>query len=152
MWMDFALASLHHLLVFGLVAMLATESVLLSRPLDAAGMQRLFKLDSGYGINAGLLLGAGLWRVFGGAKGADFYLHNPWFHAKLTCFILAALVSVWPTLRFLHWRKALRNDASYLPSPHAVARLRGAIRMQLGLVALIFVLAAGMARYGGLNF
>ncbi|WP_205954263.1 DUF2214 family protein [Pseudoxanthomonas winnipegensis] len=151
MWMDFALAALHHLLLFGLIAMLVAESVLLSRPLDAAGVGRLLRLDRGYGLTAGLLLGAGLWRVFGGIKGADFYLHNPWFHAKLGCFVLAALVSLWPTLRFLRWRRALTGDAAFLPSPAETARVRGAIRFQLGLIALIFVLAAGMARYGGLR-
>ncbi|WP_340648738.1 DUF2214 family protein [Pseudoxanthomonas winnipegensis] len=138
MWMDFALAALHHLLLFGLIAMLVAESVLLSRPLDAAGVGRLLRLDRGYGLTAGLLLGAGLWRVFGGIKGADFYLHNPWFHAKLGCFVL-------------RWRRALTGDAAFLPSPAETARVRGAIRFQLGLIALIFVLAAGMARYGGLR-
>lgn len=151
MWMDFALASLHHLLVFGLVTMLTVESVLLSRPLDAAGIGRLLRVDGGYGLTAGLLLVAGLWRVFGGIKGAGFYLHNPWFHAKLGCFLLAALISLWPTLNFFRWRRALRADAGFLPSPAERARVRLAIRVQLGLIALVFILAAGMARYGGLN-
>jgi putative membrane protein len=149
---DFLLASLHHLLAFGLAAMLVSESVLLSRPLDAASLKRLAGVDAGYGATAGLLLAVGLWRVFGGIKGADFYLHNPWFHAKLGAFVLAALLSLWPTLRFLKWRKALKADPSYLPAPAEAAGLRRIVRIELALVAVILVCAAGMARYGGLHW
>ena len=94
---DFLLASTHHLLAFGLVAMLVTEAVLLARPLDAPAMKRLADADRGLGIVASLPLAVGLWCVYGGNKGADFYLHNPWFHAKLGAFLLAALISLWPT-------------------------------------------------------
>ena len=80
---DFLLASFHHLLAFGLVAMLVTESVLLTCPLDTPAMKRLAGVDRGLGIVATLLLVVGMWRVYGGIKGADFYLHNPWFHAKV---------------------------------------------------------------------
>ena len=76
---DFLLASAHHLLFFGLIAMLAVQSVLLARPLDGAGIRRLVGVDRGYGITAALLLVVGGARVFHGIKGADFYLHNPWF-------------------------------------------------------------------------
>jgi putative membrane protein len=147
---DFLLASLHHLLAFGLVAMLTAESMLLSRPLDRAALQRLSRLDLGYGLIAVSLLAAGLARVFHGLKGAGFYLHNPWFHAKLGAFLLAALVSIIPTLAFLRWRRALRSDATWLPEPAQAARLRLLVRVQLGLVAVILVCAAAVPRHGGL--
>ena len=148
---DFLLASLHHLLAFGLISMLAVESVLLSRPLDASAMKRLAGVDAGYGMTAGLLLGVGLWRVFGGIKGVDFYLHNPWLHAKLGAFVLAALLSLWPTIRFLKWRRALRADPMFVPAPGEVAGLRRIVRFELLLIAVILVCAAGMARHGGLH-
>lgn len=148
---DFLLASLHHLLAFGLVAMLVVESTLLSRPLDAPAMKRLAGVDRGLGIVATLLLAVGLWRVYGGIKGPDFYLHNPWFHTKLGAFVLAALLSLWPTVRFLKWRKALKADPSFLPSSADAAGLRRIVRFELALVAAILVCAAAMARYGGLH-
>lgn len=148
---DFVLASLHHLLAFGLISMLVVESVLLSRPLDPPAMKRLAGVDAGYGMVAGLLLVVGLWRVFGGLKGADFYLHNPWFHAKLGAFVLAALLSLWPTIRFLKWRRAMKADASFVPAPGEVAGLCRIVRFELALIAVILVCAAGMARYGGLH-
>ena len=146
---DLLLASLHHLLFFGLITMLVTESVLLRGPIDGAVVQRLAKLDSGYGMSAGLLLGVGLLRVFYGVKGYDFYLHNPWFHAKLSCFVLAGLLSILPTIRFLRWRKALAANPAFVPDAREVAGMARIIRFELLLVAAILVFAAMMARYGG---
>ena len=148
---DFLLASFHHLLAFGLVTMLVTESVLLTRPLDTPAMKRLAGVDRGLGIVATLLLVVGMWRVYGGIKGPDFYLHNPWFHAKVGAFLLAALLSLWPTVRFLRWRRQLKADPSFVPSPAEAAGLRRIVRFELALGAVILVCAAAMARYGGVH-
>ena len=146
---DLLLASLHHLLFFGLVAMLVSEATLLRGTVDATAVQRLAKLDAGYGIAAGLLLVAGLARVFYGIKGYDFYLHNPWFHAKLGCFVLVGLLSILPTIRFLRWRKQMRADAAFVPPASEVASMARLVRFELVLVAAILVFAAMMARHGG---
>ncbi|HEY5850960.1 MAG TPA: DUF2214 family protein [Lysobacter sp.] len=147
---DFALASLHHLLVYALIAMLVTESVLLRSAVDRTILQRLVGVDRGYGICAMLLIVVGVSRIAFGVKGHDFYLHNPWFHAKMGAFVLVGLLSILPTVRFLRWRKALAANPSYLPDAAEVGKLRGIVRFELILVAAIFVLAAAMARYGGL--
>jgi putative membrane protein len=110
---DFLLASLHHMLFFGLIAMLAMQSALLSAPLDATAVRRLVGIDRGYGATAGLLLLAGALRIAYGVKGSGFYLHNPWFHAKLGAFALAALLSVWPTLAFMRWRRQAAGDPGW---------------------------------------
>jgi len=147
---DFLLASLHHLLFFGLIVMLAAQSALLSRPIDAAMVRRLSGIDRGYGITAVLLLLAGGARLFFGIKGSAYYLHNPWFHAKVGAFMLAAALSLWPTLAFLRWRSRLHANAAWSPDPAQVARLRTIVHVEFALIALILVLAAGMARHGGL--
>ena len=148
---DFLLASLHHLLVFGLAAMLVAESVLLRGALDRRSLQRLTGLDMGYGICAMALIAVGIARVAYGIKGHDFYLHNPWFHAKMGAFVLVGLLSILPTMRFLRWRKALAANPIFLPDASEVARMRGIVRFELVLLAAIFVFAAAMARYGGLG-
>ncbi|HZH43805.1 MAG TPA: DUF2214 family protein [Lysobacter sp.] len=148
---DFLLAALHHLLVYGLVAMLVAEAVLLRAPrLTGDTLHRLARLDAGYGISALLLLGVGLARIGFGLKGHDFYAHNPWFWAKLGTFLLVGLLSIAPTLRFLRWRRALRADPAFEPAAAELSRMRGLLRVQLGLLALVFVFAAAMARHGGL--
>ncbi|MCC8361758.1 DUF2214 family protein [Lysobacter sp. A6] len=146
---DLGLAALHHLLVFGLAAMLVAEAVLLRGPLTSDAIPRLAKLDGGYGMCAGLLLVVGLARVFLGVKGEDFYLHNPYFHAKVGAFVLVGLLSILPTMRFLRWRKAQRAQPSFVPEAAELAKLRTILRIELVLLAAIFVLAAAMARYGG---
>ena len=146
---DLLLAAGHHLLVFALVAMLVTQAILLRGPIDPPGLKRLAAVDAGYGGVAGLLLAVGLLRLFYGIKGYDFYLHNPWFHAKLSAYLLAAVLSFWPTLRFMRWRKATNSDPAFVPSMVQIAGLRRIVRIELVLVAAIFVLAAAMARYGG---
>jgi putative membrane protein len=151
MLQDFLLAAFHHLLAFGLVSMLVTQSVLLSRPVDAAALRRLAGVDRGYGIVAVLLLIVGFARVLHGIKGPDFYEHNPWFHAKVAAFLLAAVLSIWPTIRIYRWNKALKTDPAFLPAPADVAGLRRFVRVELMLIAVILICAAAMARYGGLH-
>ncbi|TWI03668.1 putative membrane protein [Luteimonas cucumeris] len=146
---DLTLAILHHLLIFGLVAMLVTQSVLLTRPIDSGALKRLSGVDRGYGITALLLLVVGFSRVFHGIKGYDFYLHNPWFHAKVGAFVLVGVLSIWPTLRFLRWRKAMKADPGFLPSTAEATGMARIVRFELMLVGVIFVLAASMARFGG---
>ena len=146
---DLLLAALHHLLVFGLVAMLVAEAVVLRGNVDATTVRRLAGMDTGYGATAVLLLGVGTLRVIYGLKGWDFYLHNPWFHAKVGLYVLTGLLSALPTFNFLRWRRALRADPAFVPDARALARARGVVRLELIAVAAIFVLAAAMARYGG---
>ena len=146
---DLALAALHHLLVFALTAMLVSQAVLLRGELRADTVGRLAKLDAGYGLTAGLLLAVGVCRAFFGIKGADFYLHNPWFHAKVGAFVLVGLLSILPTVRYARWRKAQKAQPGLVPDAAALASTRTILRIELVGLAVIFVLAAAMARYGG---
>jgi putative membrane protein len=143
---DLLLASLHHLLFFALIAMLVTESVLLRGTVDGPVVQRLARLDSGYGMSAGLILVVGLLRVFKGVKGYDFYLHNPWFHAKLGCFVLVGLLSILPTVRFLRWRRARRVDPGWRVPEAEWRSARRWVLVELHLLALIPLAAVIMSR------
>ncbi|QSX78107.1 DUF2214 family protein [Agrilutibacter solisilvae] len=146
---DLTLASVHHLLFFAIIAMLATESVLLRGRIDAATIQRLAGVDLGYGLSAMALIGVGIARLAYGVKGSDFYLHNPWFHAKMGTFLLVFAFSIKPTMMFLRWRKTLRTDPAFEPDPALVRQLARLVRIELALIAPILVFAAMMARYGG---
>ena len=149
MMTDFLLASLHHLLVYAIVAMLVAESVLLRGAVDRGTLQRLAGIDLGYGLCAMLLIVAGVLRIVFGIKAYDFYLHNPWFHAKIGAFLLVGLLSILPTVRFLRWRKSLAANPVYLPDAAEVGKMRGIVRFELILLAAVFVFAAAMARHGG---
>jgi putative membrane protein len=88
---DFVLASLHHLAVFSLMAIVAAEIVLLRPDLDAAVVARLARLDLAYGIAAAAVLIAGFARVFFGAKGASYYFHNHVVWTNLGVFVVIGL-------------------------------------------------------------
>jgi putative membrane protein len=133
-------ALLHHLAAFTLVAALVAEHLLFDRHLDPAGARRLQVLDAVYGASAGLLLIAGLLRVFYFEKGGAYYFGNPFFVAKLGLFIALALASLYPTVAFLSWRTrpgVTETQAVWIP------RL---LRLQLLLVPIIVFCAILMAK------
>ena len=136
-------AFLHHLAAFTLVAAIVVEFVLIRLPIDPANARRLGLADMAVGISAGVLLVVGLLRVFYFEKGAGFYLHNAAFIAKMALFVAVALLSIYPTLKFLSWRKG-RIDAAAVPA------IRRTLHLELVGVVLILLCAALMAR--GIGF
>jgi putative membrane protein len=133
-------ALLHHVAAFALVAALVAEHLLFDRRLEAPAMRTLRRVDAVYGASAGLLLAAGLLRVFLFEKGAHYYFGNPYFLAKLALFVVLALLSIYPTVAFISWRRkpgVTEAQARWIP------RL---LRAQLALVPLILLFAVLMAR------
>ena len=151
MILDAFLAVIHHLCVFGLFVILAAEMTLVRPGISAETVMRVVRIDGLYGILAGLALVAGGLRVVYGAKGAAFYTHNPLFWTKLGLFLLIGILSVPPTLDYIRWRKALRANPAALPSAGAVQATRKLIHIQFGLLFLLPILAAMMARGIGLR-
>jgi putative membrane protein len=142
---DLILAIVHHILVFGLVAMMIATRVLLSGP--GVDVMRLARADAGAGALSGLVLAVGIARVVWGGKGWEFYQANPFFWAKIGLFMLIGLLTVPGTMAFLKWRKALAADPSFTPDPAEVARLRGLTGVQALVLAILLACAAAMARY-----
>lgn len=144
---DLALAILHHWLAFALVAVMLAEAALV-RHVDQPGVvARLARLDAVYGASAGLLVIAGLLRVFHGARGPEFYLENPFFWAKMGAFALVALLSIPPTLRFIRWRRAIRLDPAFTPEPAQVGKVRRLLGLQALALLAVVGFAATMARW-----
>src|SRR3546814_13232698 len=97
-----------------MIGALMVQMVLLKISNVADAVRSLVRIDRIYGIAALLVFVTGLARVWDGGKGADYYWHNGMFHGVIGLFVLAALISVMPTLRFMRWRKAV--DAGALPA------------------------------------
>lgn len=148
---DVILASLHHFAVFTLFAALLSEHLLLRLPPSPDTLRLLARVDLIYGISAGLAILFGIGRVMHGAKGTDFYLDNPLFWAKMGVFALTGLISIVPTLRYLAWNKALKQEGR-LPDAATWQAPLLLVRLQLALFAALPVLAVLMARgYGMAN-
>lgn len=139
------LASLHHLVFFGLIAMLATQMALLRvTPLP---VERISKVDIGYGAAATLMLVVGITRVFWGEKGWAFYAENHFFWTKMGLFVLIGLASIRPTLTYLRWRKAAKRDTGFTPDAREISQVRATVLTQMILFGFVLVAAAGMARW-----
>jgi putative membrane protein len=137
--MSAAFAFLHHVAAFALVAGIAVEFVLIRQEINAANALRLARADMVVGLSAGVLIVAGLLRVFYFEKGAAFYFHNGAFIAKMGLFAAVALVSLYPTMKFLSWRKGAVEAA-------AVPKIRRILHLELAGVVLILLCATLMAR------
>lgn len=149
MFVDWLLASFHHLAVFSLAAILSAEIFLTAGPIDDRMALRLARIDAWFGILAALVVAAGVLRVFFGAKGYEYYLVNIFFWAKMALFVGVGLLSVAPTYMYIVWRRQARADLSFRPPQDEVSQLRRTLYVEAGLFALIPLCAAAMARgYG----
>lgn len=143
---DLLLALGHHFLVFTLAALLIAEVALLRPGLDRREMRRLGALDIAYGMVAMLVLAVGFGRVFFGARGPEFFLTNVWFWAKVSFFIIGALLSAPPTLRFAAWRKRARRDTSFALTAGDVQWVRRFMVAEVVVFAFVPLFAAAMVR------
>ena len=146
MWNDAILAYLHFAAIFTLIWFLAKEWTLLRAGFSNNGVERLARADAGFGISAGLVLVTGALRAVFGVKGWAFYAHNPAFHVKIGLFVVVGLISIAPTLQFLRWRKALRNNAQFRVRETDWTQARRLVLIELHIVALIPFAAVLMSR------
>ncbi|MGO9486504.1 MAG: DUF2214 family protein [Rhodomicrobium sp.] len=148
MALDLTLAIAHHLLIFTLFGILVSELVLVRKGMTGADVRLIVSIDLWYGIVAGLILIVGFSRVIFAAKGWAYYSVNSFFWAKIGVFLLIAVLSVWPTLKFFDWRKDFRLEGA-VPAGAAVLSIRRILWLEAGLFALLPAFAAAMARgYG----
>lgn len=143
--LDLTLAIAHHILVFGLVAMLAVEGVMLRS--SAIDVKALARIDGRYGLVATLVILIGVGRIIWGGKGWAFYQENPFFWLKMGAFVGIALLSFAPTMTFLRWARAKKADATFQPPEGEIGRARKAVGLQALLVLVVVASAAAMARY-----
>jgi putative membrane protein len=150
MTLDWILASLHHLAIFALAAILAAEMAILTVDIDARGLARLGRIDLGYGVAAAVVVIVGVARVIWGAKGYQYYVENSVFWTKMALFVLVGLLSIPPTVRYVGWGRARRADPGFRPDPAEIARLRRWLWAEAAFFAAIPVAAAAMARGFGM--
>ncbi len=146
---DLILAIAHHLLMFGLLAVLVMELMLVRQGIAGSRLERVGSLDLGYGALAGLLLAVGFARVFFGLKDPGYYFANVFFWLKIACFLLVGVLSVPATRLIVAWRARARLDPAFVPPAGEIAVARRYMHAEAVLFVLIPVFAALMARYSG---
>lgn len=146
---DLLLAVGHHLAVFLLVAIFAAEFALLRPGLAGPRIGQLARIDAAYGAVAGLVIVVGVLRLFFGAASWQYYLANHMFWGKMGAFLILGLLTIPPTLAIRKWAQASRDTASYAVPESEIAANRRFIHLQAGVLLLIPIFAAAMARgYG----
>ncbi len=139
-------AFIHHAAAFLIVAALMVELVVLRNELTIASARSVLRMDMVYGIAALVLLVAGFLRVFHTEKGSDYYFDSGAFLVKLGLFIVVGLLSISPTIRFMSWRKPLREGRVPTFDDGARRKIRRLIHVELTLLFVIMLMAVMMAR------
>jgi putative membrane protein len=145
------MAFLHHLAAFTLTAAIIYEHTTFRKDLSLTDARRIQRMDILYGISAVFLVIVGLLRVFYFEKGAPFYAQNWFFWTKMAGFALAALLSIYPTIRFVSWRKFVARNQVPEISDQEFSRIKLILRLEMLAIALILFSAAMMARGIGMR-
>jgi len=140
------MAFLHHLAAFTLVAALALEVALFKPPLTVVQARRLQRTDLIFGVAAVVVLVVGMLRVAFFEKGPGYYWRDAFFLIKLGAFILAALISIYPTVTFLSWSKALKAGVAPEVGEARTRSVRMCMMLELTAIVVILGCAALMAR------
>jgi len=146
MYASAAMAFLHHLAAFTLVAALALEVALFKPPLTVVQARRLQRTDLIFGVAAVVVLVVGMLRVAFFEKGPGYYWRDAFFLIKLGAFILAALISIYPTVTFLSWSKALKAGVAPEVGEARTRSVRMCMMLELTAIVVILGCAALMAR------
>lgn len=142
-------AVLHHVLAFVMFGCILFQHLVFERRMGAVLARKLRIVDVVYGTAAVFLLLVGLARAFVLEKTPDYYLSNGFFHMKLTFFIVAALISLYPTVQYLRSRNAGGEVFDF--GETVAKRIRWIHRIQIVLILGVIVCAALIARGVGSN-
>ncbi|MGH7303166.1 MAG: DUF2214 family protein [Candidatus Rokuibacteriota bacterium] len=141
--MEPLIAYLHYLSIILTGGFLVGELVVCRPGLTADQARRLAAIDVVFFASALAALATGLLRLFFYAKGVGFYTDNPVFWAKMALYVIIAVLSIKPTRTFARWKRAAGGS---VPARDEIAGARRIIHIELGLLALMPLMAVLMAR------
>jgi len=143
--MEPLIAYLHYLSIILLAGFLVGELVMCRAGMTTEQARRLAGIDAVFFASALAALATGLLRLFFYAKGVSFYTGNPTFWVKMALYVIIAAISITPTRTFLRWKRAVAERGT-APAGDEIAAARRLIHIELGLLALMPLMAVLMAR------
>jgi putative membrane protein len=143
--MEPLIAYLHYLSIILLSGFLVGELVLCRAGMTTEQARRLAGIDAVFFASALAALATGLLRLFVYAKGVSFYTGNPAFWAKMALYVIISVISIKPTRTFLRWKRAAAERGA-VPAGDEITAARRFIHLELGLLALMPLMAVLMAR------
>lgn len=145
-FINWSMAFLHHIAAFSLFSALVAEFILIRKPFTVDTAKSLLNIDQVYGLSAITILMVGFGRVFYFEKGGDYYFHNWPFIIKMSLFAVVGILSIYPTVKFLSWRNALKQQQLPQVSDTTLTTIRRLIHIELIAVVAIILCAAMMAK------
>ena len=139
------LAYLHYLSIVITGGFLIAELVMCRPDMTPEQRRRLPGIDVVFFVAALVALATGLLRLFFYTKGVSFYTGNPFFWTKMALYVIIAAISIAPTRAFGRWKRAL-NPGGAPPTALEIGSVRRLLHIELGLLALIPLMAVLMAR------
>jgi putative membrane protein len=137
-------AWMHYVSIMLMVASLLGEHLLLKPEMDVAQARTLQRLDIVYGASATIVLVTGLLRMFL-EKGAAYYNHHIAFHILFGLFVIAALLSIYPTMVFLRWRADTKAGKGQQLAAAQFRKIQMIVRVEMTLLLLAPFFATWMA-------
>ena len=137
---------LHYIGIMVLMGALIAEHLMLKPGITKEQVKSLASVDVIYIIAVVLVLASGLlrWLMFD-PKGVDFFSKNPLFHIKLTVFFIMVIISIFPTMKLLKWKKQAVQGNHLDINEKDIKKQLMFIRLELFLLAIIPLLAVMVA-------
>lgn len=136
----------HFLAFFALSATLVLELALLTESLSMETARRIQRADRALGMAAVLLLVFGFLRVIYFEKGSAYYFDNTFFQLKLTLFVIAGAISLYPSAVYRRWSSELKQGIEPELDSAMLTRLKKIIHWELVLIGAILLCASLMAK------
>lgn len=145
-------ASTHYLGILVLFGCVYGMLLFWRTQINEYNLRTLLWLHVAYWVSLLVVLVSGLARAGWTEKGMAFYLANPWFHAKVTVFVLIMLMSLYPVMRMRAWRcSADPIGAVPAVTPALQKGMRRVLVAEIHLISLMPIFGALMARGVGMG-
>jgi putative membrane protein len=137
-------AWIHYIGIMLLLASLLGEHLLLKQEMTVSEARAIQTLDIVYGASATVVLVTGIMRMFL-EKGAAYYNHHVAFHILFGIFVIAALISIYPTVIFLRWRSDTSAGRGQQLERSQFKKIQMMVRVEMTLLLLAPLFATWMA-------
>ncbi|MZR63668.1 DUF2214 family protein [Alcanivorax sp. DP30] len=144
-------ASTHYLSILVLFGCVYGMLLFWRTEVNGYNFRTLLWLHVAYWVSLVLVLVSGLARAGWTEKGMAFYMANPWFHAKVTVFVLIILISLYPVKVMRAWRHSAVGGAVPPVTPELQKTLRRTLVAEIHLISLMPIFAVLMARGVGMG-
>jgi len=140
---------IHYLHILGIMLLMGSlmaEYLIAKIKITKESVRMLSIANSIFLISLVVVLISGLFRWFMFGKGNDFYMTNPFFHTKLTLYIILAIIAFFPGRKINKWKKQINNDSLYQIPEKGIKSLLLLFRIEFALIIIIPLLAVLIAR------